>query len=113
MDNNWKSRQGVVYSTNPEFTFSHGEAPESELLPPEKQQLYIAIDRKQRNGKTVTLITGFSGPEDALLELAKSLKQYCPTGGSAKDGEIYIQGEFREKIKNYLLSIKYKVKLNG
>jgi len=113
MKDDRKNRTGIVYSTNPNYTYEKSEQREQELLLPEKQLLYIELDRKQRSGKTVTLISGFIGPEASLLDLAKALKQHCATGGSAKGGEIFIQGDFREKVMNYLLSKKYKVKRRG
>lgn len=113
MENDWKSRLGVVYSTNQEFNFDHGETPEAELLPPEKQTLYVELDRKQRKGKQVTLISGFVGPNDALENLCRTLKQHCATGGSAKEGEICIQGDMREKVITFLNKQNYKTKRKG
>ena len=78
-----------------------------------EQLLYLSIDRKQRRGKEVTLIEGFQGPDLALVELAKNLKSKCGTGGSAKDGQIIIQGNFRDKIILMLESEGYKVKRKG
>ncbi len=99
----------IVYSTNPDFVFDDDEPIEQDTLPPEKQKLKISLDKKQRKGKKVTLITGFVGTENDLKELGKNLKSHCGTGGSVKNGEIIIQGDFREKVKNYLKSLKYNV----
>lgn len=95
-------RSGVVYSTNPGFEYNYDADNEEEELPPSQQKLRVQIDRKKRKGKSVTLVTGFVGPEDSLKELAKYLKSKCGVGGSAKDGEIIIQGELKEKIVDLL-----------
>lgn len=100
---------GFVYSTDPSFHFEE-ENEVQETLPPEKQKLFIKLDTKHRGGKTVTLITGFIGTNEDLEELGKKLKQYCGTGGSAKDGEIIIQGDQRAKVKDYLTKNKYPFK---
>ena len=113
MNNDWKKRLGVVYSTNADFGYAHEETPEAELLPPAKQLLYVELDRKQRKGKQVTLISGFVGPQDALDELCRKLKQHCATGGSAKDGEICIQGDMREKVIAFLTKLEYRTKRKG
>ncbi len=113
MSQDWKKRLGVVYSTNDDFVYENEEIQEDELLPPEKQVLYIELDRKQRKGKQVSIISGFVGPNSDLEDLAKKLKQHCATGGSVKDGEIYIQGDMREKIIAYLNKNNYKTKRKG
>lgn len=107
-----KKNDRVVYSTNPDFVF-HEEENTVETLPPQQQKLYVMLDRKQRKGKSVTLITGFVGSEYDLKELAKNLKTKCGVGGSAKNGEIIIQGDFRQKVKSLLETDGYKVKLTG
>jgi translation initiation factor 1 len=111
----WKDRLDVVYSTNPDFKYSKEEEEEElqETLPPAKQTLKVSIDRKQRKGKSVTLVEGFIGSEDDLKELSKVLKAKCGVGGSAKEGEIIIQGEFKQKVAEILSSLGYKVKLIG
>jgi translation initiation factor 1 len=108
--NDWKDRLGVVYSTQQDFKYEGGDPSAEETLPPEKQNLRIQLSTKHRKGKTVTLITGFVGNETDLKSLEKELKSKCATGGSCKDGEIIIQGDFREKISDYLKTKKYKVK---
>ena len=95
-DNDWKSRLGVVYSTNPDFQYETASEAEAETLPPAKQRLIVGIDRRNRGGKQVTLVTGFVGKADDLKELGKTLKTRCGVGGTAKDGEITIQGDLRE-----------------
>ena len=108
-DNDWKSRLGVVFSTNPDFTYDTPQEEEQETPAPGKQHLRVGIDRRNRGGKQVTLITGFVGTQDDLAALGKTLKTRCGVGGSAKDGEIIIQGDFREKIVTLLQSMGYKV----
>lgn len=107
-DNDWKSRLGVVFSTNPDFQYSSEEAEEERAtLEPAKQQLRVGIDRRNRGGKQVTLISGFIGTEDDLVELGRTLKTKCGVGGSAKDGEIIIQGDFRDKVVQILQTLGY------
>ncbi|MBE0651382.1 MAG: translation initiation factor [Bacteroidales bacterium] len=100
----------IVYSTDPNFAYNNDEE-EIPVVSPEKQTLRISLDKKQRNGKKVTLITGFQGPEDALKDLAKILKTQCGVGGSVKDGEILIQGDFRPTVKALLEKKGYKTKV--
>jgi len=109
----WKDRLDVVYSTNPDFKYSKEEEELLETLPPAKQTLKVSIDRKQRKGKSVTLVEGFIGSEDDLKELSKVLKTKCGVGGSAKEGEIIIQGEFKQKVGELLSQLGYKVKYIG
>ncbi len=97
-NNDWKSRLGVMYSTNPDFQYETNEEPEAETLPKEKQPLRISLDKRNRGGKVVTLISGFTGTSDDLAALGKWLKVKCGVGGSAKEGEIIIQGDFRQKV---------------
>ena len=113
MENDWKKRLGVVYSTNPEFEFDADRKEESETLSPGDQTLYVRLDRKNRKGKTVTLIEGFVGSDEDLKELGKELKSKCGVGGSAKEGEILLQGDFREKVKQELTRMGYKYKVSG
>ena len=107
-DNDWKQRLGVVYSTNPDFKYE--QSAEAETLAPEKQKLTVTIDRRCRAGKQVTLVTGFVGSEADLKELGKTLKVKCGVGGTAKDGEITIQGDLRDKVTALLCSLGYKAK---
>ena len=109
-NNNWKDRLGVVYSTNQGFKFQTGREEQQETLLPAKQVLRIQLSTKNRKGKTVTLITGFIGKENDLRSLEKLLKSKCATGGSSKDNEIILQGNFMEKAGQYLISLGYKVK---
>lgn len=113
MANDWKERLGTVYSTNPDFQFENTSGNESETLPPNRQDLRVQLDKKQRNGKKATLITGFIGSEEDLKALAKRLKTKCGVGGSAKDGEILVQGDFCIKVIEILKNENYKVKRAG
>lgn len=101
-NNDWKSRLGVMYSTNPDFQYDRDEEEEEETLPKEKQPLRITLDKKNRGGKIVTLITGFVGTSDDLTALGKLLKTKCGVGGSAKEGEIIVQGDLRNKVLEIL-----------
>lgn len=101
-DNDWKSRLGVMYSTNPDFRYETGDENEAKTLPAEKQLLRISLDKRNRGGKMVTLITGFAGTSDDLSALGKLLKVKCGVGGAAKEGEIIIQGDFRKKVLEIL-----------
>lgn len=102
--------RGFVYSTDPNFKFESDEESEQKTLAPSSQKLKVALDTKQRAGKAVTLVHGFEGTEDDLNDLGKKLKNYCGTGGSVKDGQIIIQGDQREKVKQWLLKNSYSVK---
>jgi translation initiation factor 1 len=110
MENDWKSRLGVVYSTNPDFQYQTEATQEADTLPPEKQRLIVGIDRRNRGGKQVTLISGFVGKSDDLKELGRALKTKLGVGGSAKDGEITIQGDFRDKVVSILQAMGYNAK---
>ncbi|MDD2385699.1 MAG: translation initiation factor [Bacteroidales bacterium] len=109
MKKQWKNREGVVYSTNQDFEYDTNEIEETETLNPAKQKLSVFIDRKQRKGKSVTIIAGFIGKSDDLEALSKQIKTKCGTGGSAKNGEIIIQGEMIDKIKEFLLKEGYNL----
>jgi translation initiation factor 1 len=111
--NDWKNRMGVVYSTNPDFGYQKEEIENQETIPPEKQDLRVQLDKKQRKGKSVTLVTGFQGSDEDLQSLAKLLKTRCGVGGSAKGGEILIQGDFCIKVMEILKAAGYRVKKQG
>lgn len=100
--NDWKDRLNVVYSTNPDFKYDKEEEEEQDTLPKEKQLLRISLDKRNRKGKAVTLITGFVGTNDDMETLGKLLKVKCGVGGSAKDGEIIVQGDLRNKVLEIL-----------
>lgn len=105
--NDWKERLNVVYSTNPDFSYETEDTQEPETLKPAQQKLRVQLDRKNRGGKVVTLITGFTGTEDDLKDLGKFLKTKCGVGGAAKDGEIIIQGDFKLRILELLIKEGY------
>lgn len=105
--NDWKERLNIVYSTNPDFNYEIEEEMEEITLPAQQQRLKVQLDRKNRGGKVVTLITGFVGKEDDLKELGKMLKSKCGVGGSAKDGEIIVQGDFKQKVIDLLQKAGY------
>lgn len=98
--------RGFVYSTDPTFSFEEDNR-NIETLPGAQQKLKVRLDTKHRAGKAVTLIEGFIGQEQDLEDLGKKLKSFCGTGGSAKEGEIIIQGDQREKIFQWLLKNGY------
>lgn len=106
----WKDRLGVVFSTNSDFQYQRSQTEEADTLPPQQQTLHVLLDKKQRGGKKVTLVSGFVGKDDDLKELGKRLKTACGVGGSAKDGEILVQGDFRQKVADILSKAGYKVK---
>ncbi|MBO8470721.1 MAG: translation initiation factor [Bacteroidetes bacterium] len=110
-DNDWKKRLGVVFSTDPDYIYEEQEEKEqAETLPPEKQKLTVTIDRRNRGGKQVTLVSGFTGSDEDLAELGKTLKVKCGVGGTAKNGEITIQGDLRDKVTALLNSMGYKAR---
>lgn len=110
--NDWKKRDGMVYSTNEDFDY-HTPEEQDATLSPQQQNLKVQLDKKSRAGKQVTLITGFVGSEEDLKELGKLVKNKCGVGGSAKDGEIIIQGDLREKVLDILIQQGYKAKRSG
>ncbi|MCE3297329.1 MAG: translation initiation factor [Crocinitomicaceae bacterium] len=108
-----KNRVNIVYSTNPNFSYESEESQETETRPKNQQKLYVSIDKKQRAGKEVTLVEGFVGSDDDLKELGKLLKSKCGVGGTAKDGEILVQGNFRDKILEILQKEGYQTVRKG
>lgn len=109
-DTDWRKRLGVVYSTDPNFQYQTTTIEQVQTLPAEKQRLIVRIDRRNRGGKQVTLIEGFVGNDADLSFLAKTLKTRLGVGGSAKEGEITIQGDFRDKVVALLTSMGYNAK---
>ena len=106
-DNDWKKRLGVVFSTNPDFEYTEETDDEIATIEKAKQALIVGIDRKGRAGKQVTLVSGFVGTSDDLAELGRALKVKCGVGGTAKDGVITIQGDFRDRIVGLLKEMGY------
>ncbi len=106
-NNDWKDRLNVVYSTNPDFRYETHDEEEASTLPPSQQKLRVQLDRKNRGGKVVTLVTGFTGSDDDLKELGRLLKSKCGVGGTAKDGEIIVQGDFKQKVLDLLKQAGY------
>jgi translation initiation factor 1 len=113
MDNDWKKRLGVVYSTNEDFNYDQREKEEKETLPPARQKLIVSLDKKNRKGKAVTLVAGFSGTEEDLQALGKLLKSRCGVGGTVKEGDILLQGDHRTLVIGLLEKEGYKVKRSG
>ncbi|MEJ7646627.1 MAG: translation initiation factor [Chryseolinea sp.] len=112
-NNDWKKRDGVVYSTASDFEFNYQKQEESETLPASKQNLRVLLDKSMRAGKQVTLVTGFTGNAADLEQLGKMLKSKCGVGGSVKEGEVIIQGDHRDKIVLILQKEGYKAKRSG
>jgi translation initiation factor 1 len=108
-----KNRVNVVYSTNPDFNYEYNETDQFQTLPPQQQNLRVQLDRKQRAGKAVTLITGFKGKKGDCEALGKMIKTKCGVGGTVKDQEILIQGDFCDKVLQLLTTNGYKVKRSG
>jgi translation initiation factor 1 len=108
--NDWKTREGVVYSTNSEFNYEHSQREEQPTLPPAQQLLRVMLDKSGRAGKQVTLITGFVGTFADLEALTKLLKAKCGVGGSCKEGDMLIQGDVRDKVVAILTKEGYKAR---
>jgi translation initiation factor 1 len=111
--NDWKKRDGVVFSTDSNFEFKYQDSEGAQTLPPQQQNLKVMLDKSMRAGKKVTLVTGFVGIQTDLDALGKMLKTKCGVGGSVKDGEILIQGDFRDKLVQILQQEGYKTKRAG
>ena len=111
--NDWKNREGVVYSTNQDFQFEYSQENESDTLAAQHQNLRVLLDKSGRAGKQVTLVTGFVGKADDLETLTKLLKTKCGVGGSSKNGEIILQGDLRDKVVQALQKEGYKAKRIG
>ena len=111
--NDWKKRDGIVFSTADSFDYNFGHEESQDTLPPSQQKLRVLLDKKSRAGKQVTLIEGFVGTEEDLKELGKLLKNKCGVGGSTKDGEILIQGDHRDKVLQVLTQAGYGAKKVG
>lgn len=107
VNNDWKDRLGVVYSTNADFQFTTEEPEQQETLPKNEQRLRVAIEKNGRGGKVVTIVRGFVGTEDDMKSLGKFLKTKCGVGGSVKDDEIIIQGNLKEKVITLLKTDGY------
>ncbi len=113
MNKQGRKRHNIVYSTNPEANFDLPEENEEETLPPEKQNLRVSISKKGRKGKTVTIVSNFSGNTESLENLGKELKTKCGVGGSVKDQEIILQGDKRNLVVEFLQSKGYNAKKSG
>jgi translation initiation factor 1 len=112
-NNDWKKREGVVYSTNSDFNYEHRQEVSENTLPAQQQNLKVQLDKSMRAGKQVTLVTGFTGKTGDIEALGKMLKMKCGVGGSVKDREIIIQGDHRDKIVQILTKEGYKAKRVG
>lgn len=111
--NDWKKRDGIVYSTESNFDYAYPQKEESSTLSPQQQNLKVLLDKNGRAGKQVTVVTGFVGTGEDLEALTKVLKTKCGVGGSAKEGEILIQGDVRDKVVLILQKEGYKAKRSG
>lgn len=109
MEEDWKSKLANAFGIDPNAVEQEKEQPQKPK-PSARGNLIVSIDRRRRAGKQVTLVTGFAGSDEQLEELGKSLKTRCGAGGSAKDGEIIIQGDFRDKVVEILTGLGYKAK---
>ncbi len=106
-DNDWKKRLGVVFSTASDFDYQTDTEEEVQTLEAKSQKLRVRIEKNGRGGKTVTIVSGFVGSEDDLKELGKALKSKCGVGGSAKDGEVLVQGDFKQRVIEILRTMGY------
>lgn len=108
--NDWKKREGVVYSTSDSYDYSYNQQQQRATLPPQQQNLKVSLDKSGRAGKQVTLVSGFVGMPADLETLGRLLKSKCGVGGSAKEGQILIQGDLRDKVVQVLIQNGYKAK---
>jgi len=111
--NDWKKREGIVYSTESDFSYSYEKSEEAAALPPAQQNLKVSLDRSGRAGKQVTLVSGFVGAGTDLVSLSKLLKAKCGVGGSVKEGNVLIQGDLRDKVVKILQAEGYKANRSG
>lgn len=111
--NDWKRREGIVYSTESDFDYQYGQAKEEPTLPPGQQQLKVFLDKSGRAGKQVTIVSGFSGTTGDLEALGKVLKSKCGVGGGVKEGQILIQGDRRDQVVSILTEQGYRAKRSG
>ena len=111
--NDWKKRDGVVYSTSSDFDYQYQQNEEAETLLPKQQNLRVLLDKHARAGKQVTLVTGFTGSSEDLEKLGKLIKTKCGVGGSVKDGEVVIQGDLRDKVLQLLIKEGYEKSKRG
>lgn len=111
--NEWKKREGIVYSTEADFAYSANHGHEGATLPPHRQNLKVSLDKSGRAGKQVTLVTGFLGTANDLESLGKLLKSRCGVGGSVKEGQIIIQGDRRDQVVQLLQDEGYQAKRSG
>ncbi len=112
MANDWKERLGVVFSTDPDYRYDTAQQQQEQTLPPSQQNLRVWLDRL-KGGRTATVVRGFVGSQQALAELGKELKTRCGVGGTAKDGEIIVQGDHRDRIVELLTRAGYRCKRAG
>lgn len=112
MSSDWKDRLGVVFSTNPDYNYETSNEAEQETLAPAKQNLKIWLDRL-KGGRVATVVRGFVGSDYDLSALGKELKKSCGVGGTAKDGEIIIQGDHRDRVLELLIKAGYRCKKAG
>jgi len=113
MENDWKKRLGTVYSTNENYNYEYENEEKNDTLPSNQQKLIVQLDKRNRKGKSVTLVSGFVGTEEDLKDLGKLLKNKCGVGGTVKDREILLQGDHRDKVMKLLLDEGYKAKKSG